>query len=907
MKLSVKYQNNGILFSILDTPHSTFPLDQSVRHAVNTEDWEKLNAAEQLWYDGLLEYQEESQNYLLPTQSYFFLDDECKTALQLPPESAKLHMTEIGNIGRHDYKIEWDLLINSRPGGRKTRAGNIVTCAGRTYALNESQFQLVEWIDSGPASDQKETRARYQAKAVFLAKRAGVTLERFTKQREFHFSEDADYTLSSPSAQEIKFSPILPDLPASVRDNMPSKLSPVTHFLGTDKKQTTVFVSDRAREKYNQIAQFPELRGTQVPQFLDDPVSILPENFDFHADEFAERVKGLKIRTSTAVPYVNIDPDPNKPGWFNVDTGLTLRNTKDPDAPDTPCNSPELLALMEQAGSAGEKYVYYQDQWVKIPENLVSNFRRAEKELMDRCGRSASEAQLRLILDIYDNLNGVEYNEDLLAFRKLSEEDILAYRIPECFQGSLFPYQSDGYGFMRAHYETNTGVLLADDMGLGKTVQIIAFLSHLFSIDHLSTALLVMPKSLIENWHRELSKFLPAARRIYIHQGSSRYRFHEAVSQYDIVLTTYQTLARDQAMLGRIQWSCVICDEVQMIKNFKTVTANAVKGMNTKCRIAVTGTPVENRLSELWSIADFAQPGLLDSYQKFWKTFEKPISTGQDTNGELTNLLIQTLSPIFLRRTKEDVLADKLPVKQEHSIQLGMDCATKGLYQSIIDEVTNSDEQGMVLSAIQKLLMLCSHPRLVTGVGDILPSTPNLIRESPKLQWAVEILREIFRNGEKVILFTKFKRMQSILRRVILDEFGIDAEIINGEVTGNRLDVVKRFSDISGAGALILSPRAAGVGLTITAANHVIHYTREWNPAVENQATDRVYRIGQEKPVSVYYPILTAADFLCADEKLDQLLTSKRNLMQRVIIPADLTIRLNEFGDVLSVKVPDPS
>ena len=201
--------------------------------------------------------------------------------------------------------------------------------------------------------------------------------------------------------------------------------------------------------------------------------------------------------------------------------------------------------------------------------------------------------------------------------------------------------------------------------------------------------------------------------------------------------------------------------------------------------------------------------------------------------------------------------------------------------------------------------MLCSHPRLITGVGDILPPTPNLIRESPKLQWTVEILREIFGKGEKVILFTKFKRMQSILRRVILDEFGINAEIINGEVTGNRLDVVNRFSNISGAGALILSPRAAGVGLTITAANHVIHYTREWNPAVENQATDRVYRIGQEKPVSVYYPILTADDFLCADEKLDQLLSSKRELMRRVIIPANLTISLEEFGDVLSVNQMD--
>jgi len=303
-------------------------------------------------------------------------------------------------------------------------------------------------------------------------------------------------------------------------------------------------------------------------------------------------------------------------------------------------------------------------------------------------------------------------------------------------------------------------------------------------------------------------------------------------------------------------------------------------------------------LSELWSIVDFVQPGLLDGYKTFKQTYETPISINSEDKDCLVDKLVTQLNPIFIRRTKEDVLSDALPKKEELVVPIEIDYASENFYRMIISDI--GSEKQMILATITKLLMLCSHPKLVAG-GDILEGANELIETSPKLAWTVETLDKIFQKNEKVIIFTKYTKMQAILRYVIYEKFGIDAKIINGDVTGNRAGMVDDFSRIQGASVLILSPRAAGVGLTITAANHVIHYTREWNPAVENQATDRAYRIGQNKPVTVYYPIIRASDFTTVEERLDELLASKRELMKSVIVPANLEIKIDEFADVLKI------
>ena len=459
-------------------------------------------------------------------------------------------------------------------------------------------------------------------------------------------------------------------------------------------------------------------------------------------------------------------------------------------------------------------------------------------------------------------------------------------------------YQVQGYSFIRGHYEAGTGVLLADDMGLGKTVQIISFLSYLFDENQLSPALLVMPLSLIENWCSEMRKFLPAVAHIYVHQGNHRYRSPELIENNEVVMTSYETLARDQELLGRIRWSCVVCDEVQKVKNFHTLAASAVKGMNTSFRIAVTGTPVENRLSELWSIVDFVQPGLLGSYKVFRKTYEAPIQKGAPEKEERVKELIDEIAPVFLRRKKEDVLAGQIPEKTDEIYPIAMCSPQRELYCKILRD-REEEEKNCALGTIQKLMMLCSHPRLITKEMYNTASASALEKESPKLAWTMEQLHEIKRKKEKVIIFTRYLAMQSILRQAIFEEFKIDAPIINGQIKDNRLSIIHQFEASKGFNIMILSPKAAGVGLNIVAANHVIHYTREWNPAIENQATDRAYRIGQTKPVFVYYPVMECPQFSTVEERLNDLLKDKREIMKNVIIPTDLEVTAEDFYDLL--------
>ena len=321
--------------------------------------------------------------------------------------------------------------------------------------------------------------------------------------------------------------------------------------------------------------------------------------------------------------------------------------------------------------------------------------------------------------------------------------------------------------------------------------------------------------------------------------------------------------------------------------------------MNTLCRIAVTGTPVENRLCELWSIVDFVQPGMLGSYRDFRANFETPIQRQTPDREARIDALVEKISPIFLRRRKDDVLADQLQPKTEQSFLMELSPAQLALYQKLVKELQLTEE-NIALGTIQKLMMLCCHPRLVTRQATHTAKASELMREAPKLAWTIAQLKAIRKQKEKAIIFTRYIGMQALLRQAIFEEFHINAQIINGSVKGSRVQMIRDFSQTPGFDVMILSPRAAGVGLNIVAANHVIHYSREWNPAVENQATDRAYRIGQTKPVHVYYPIMEGEQFETVEERLDVLLRDKRELMKSVIIPTDLEIQAEAFSDLFS-------
>ena len=519
----------------------------------------------------------------------------------------------------------------------------------------------------------------------------------------------------------------------------------------------------------------------------------------------------------------------------------------------------------------------------------------------------ASQIQLQTA-DNIEELNYVDAQTELLRsrFERLGA--------PKLLDGELYSYQEQGYAWLRAILDNSAervGGLLADDMGLGKTIQIIALVCHLQETQSLSPSLFVVPKSVIPNWRRELEKFCQARLLVVEHTGSSRARSHRLLERADIILTTYQTMARDQVMLGQLNLNLLVLDEAQLIKNYTTKRACAARAMNARRRIALTATPVENNLDELWAILDFAQPGLLGTLTEFRTNFATPLeraAADNDASEDVARQLIARMDQHYLRRTKMQVLSDVLPAKHIHICELEM----TALQQETYDRVRKhySGVVGGTLACIRAMLDVCAHPfamhegaldalEMPRDLGKVIDDERKLVDSSAKMKWLVSQLEHIRSLGEKVIVFATQRRVQTMLRAVCEQKFGCFPAVINGDVSAQgRQDQIDAFGRQRGFDVIILSPQAAGVGLNVTAANHVIHFAREWNPAKENQATDRAYRIGQTSPVHVYLPIVMLDGRDSIDVRLHQLLESKQRLATQVIRPTtDISVKWKELEE----------
>nr|HPL68033.1 DEAD/DEAH box helicase [Smithellaceae bacterium] len=415
----------------------------------------------------------------------------------------------------------------------------------------------------------------------------------------------------------------------------------------------------------------------------------------------------------------------------------------------------------------------------------------------------------------------------------------------------------------------------------GKTIQVIAHILQLKNLGSYGPHLIVVPKTLLENWVREINKFSNKLLSVLLYDSSHRRLDPDDIDGFDIVLTTYETLRRDQARLATIDWNMVVCDEAQYAKNPTAQRTCAVKALKSRHRAALTGTPVENGLIEFWCIMDFVQPGLLGSWADFRTKYERPIvDSGTEEREIIINKLLEEIRGHYLRRLKKEILKD-LPPKIVNHHQVPLDDKQLQLYREIARQ-GRSGGKGAALAAIQKLLILCASPwgTSYTGRDDQVECS------FPKLNETLSILEKIRPLGEKAIIFTDFKAVQRMLQSAIRNRFGLWPDIINGELNTNRQAVIDVFSKKQGFNVIVLGHQVAGVGLNITAANHVIHYTRPWNPAKEMQATDRTHRIGQTKPVYIYYPIIIDDRFKTVEERLDELIRSKEDLARDVLRPS---------------------
>jgi SNF2 family DNA or RNA helicase len=454
---------------------------------------------------------------------------------------------------------------------------------------------------------------------------------------------------------------------------------------------------------------------------------------------------------------------------------------------------------------------------------------------------------------------------------------------PPDFVGELRPYQRRGIGWLAYLRSLGIGACLADDMGLGKTVQSIALLLHMRAQQKEHTAaLLICPTSVVANWRREVERFAPTL-RVLVHHGGTRFMGDEFLQQtatYDLIITSYGTARRDVEFLTRLTWGDLILDEAQNIKNPTAKQTQAVLQLPAHNRIALTGTPVENRLSELWSIMEFLNPGYLEQYELFRRRYILPIERYNDEDQAAE--LRKVVQPFLLRRLKSDpaIIAD-LPEKNEMVVYCSLTQEQANLYEKVVSETLTLLDQsegiqrrGLVLGLLTKLKQICNHP------AHYLKQEGPLVGRSSKLNRLTEMLEEVLAVGDSALVFTQFVEMGELLQRHIIETFKAETLFLHGRTPANQRErMVMAFQEAEAPTIFILSLRAGGAGLNLTRANHVFHFDRWWNPAVESQATDRAFRIGQRRDVQVHKFVVAGT----LEEHINQLLEDKKTLSEVVV------------------------
>lgn len=464
-------------------------------------------------------------------------------------------------------------------------------------------------------------------------------------------------------------------------------------------------------------------------------------------------------------------------------------------------------------------------------------------------------------------VDGQGWLADLLTGRASSTLELIDP--PPSFGTELRPYQRTGLSWLAFLDALGLGALLADDMGLGKTVQVLALEAYLRARGTRPPTLIVCPLSVLGNWRREIERFTPVL-SVSVHHGATR----TPNPSTDLVLTTYQVAARDVGMLAATEWDRIVLDEAQHVKNATGLTARALRRIPARHRVALTGTPVENRLTELWSIADFLNPGILGPASIFRARYSVPVERFADPDAAAR--LRRATRPFLLRRVKTDraVIAD-LPRKLERRQWCNLTAEQASLYRAVVDEMlqkmrerhAGARHKGLVLSAITKLKQVCNHPAHLLGDG-----TP-LAGRSGKLDRLEEVLANALADGDRALVFTQYARFGAMLAPYLSGRLGLPVSFLHGGTArGARDELVASFQASTGPGVMLLSVKAGGTGLNLTSANHVVHLDRWWNPAVESQATDRAFRIGQDRDVQVH-------TFVCVgtvEERIDAVMSDKR-------------------------------
>jgi hypothetical protein len=658
----------------------------------------------------------------------------------------------------------------------------------------------------------------------------------------------------------------------------------------------------------------------------------------YDLSNYSARVEGIANEKPYYSPFIaKSDAEPWAPETVQYGITFTPKGETEPVA--IPLNESTLKQLREKVTEArAGKLTEFEwtalspkpipvseaDRVLKVLDEALGDLNAGTFEPTQHAGTDTAP-QRRPALIIKANIQSIDYEE-------ARKEVLRDYsKIPALPTGlkpdkKLKDHQKEGVAWLQHLLRSPTycrGALLADDMGLGKTLQILATLARAFEDrPDLAPALVVAPVSLLENWKEEIENFFQrgaipiltaygddlAPLRLPREAVDAQLRAEGLVrflrpnwrGTARVVLTTYETLRDLEFSFASEKWSVMVCDEAQRIKNPNALVTRAAKKQNVEFKIACTGTPVENSLADLWCLFDFVQPGLLGALNDFATRYRRPIEARTDDEKARVDELRAKIAPQVLRRLKRDVATD-LPRKitVESCRRLPLSTQQRALYARAVELFKRRGQPGVpfknALGLLHYLRLLCTDPKRHGLTAFVPEALVDYRARSPKLDWLLQALTDIKAKHEKAILFCEFREVQRMLRHYVEAVFGFAPHIINGDTpaaarhASSRQKQIKAFQAKPGFGVLILSPVAVGFGVNIQGANHVIHFSRTWNPAKEDQATDRAYRIGQTRDVFVYYPVVTAADFTTFDVRLDQLLEHKRRLAEDM---------LNGSGDI---------
>ena len=944
----LKYNcNNNFSFYFLDQSGNKIPVSNWAE--LQSEFLSELAILNELRDNGLADCTEYS--YEVDSLEILKLSDIDKQILDLPNSYPyEIYIESDGELSKNTFKFKYDFYDFSPNGTRLNtkRNGTIIHVDDTPYLLSENQFKICAAIEEfNNLNDSQKGNVinlKKLSELKTLSKESGLTLELFLSNQELFIPEKIKIDIEFNNGSLGIFPTVDITNPVGFTNTFDrfSAVKVVYPIPGNNRKTTRVVLSENLKSELEKIKSIRNISDREsIQEIIEHPELFFnDEEVDFTVF-YSDRVKEIGVYSPKFYPFAS----PYKSQWI---PGIVIKD-KVLGEKRIYFKSPERLSdFIEQKEKAvNEQKQTVQWEGTEIPiedaekfiKNAIKQFENPNKPVRKEKDTDHEVLIIKENAELTEFSNGNELPENLKHN---------FYEIPNLENSiSLMEHQKEGISWLQSLFKENfAGGLLADDMGLGKTLQLLYFIE--WHCQHCSVNkpyLIVAPVSLLENWENEYQKFFSSQNlpllRLYGSVSLTKENNHNQNQQdakrlqfKQIILTNYETVRSYQISLGLVDFAIIALDEAQKIKTPGTQITNASKALKADFKIAMTGTPVENTLVDIWCLMDFAVPGLLGNAKDFAKEYQTPLSDENTDVIALTEKLRNNIGVFIKRRLKIHVAQD-LPTKHDNEFsrkQKVMPLVQLERYKQEIEIANNSELEGVakrnqILKSLWAVRDISDHPFLLES--QILNFTSEeLISSSSKLQTTIGILADIISKNEKAIIFADRRETQKMLQKIVYDTFGIFTSIINGDTPAtkqlegksklSRQQTVDRFQSEEGFNVIIMSPIAAGVGLNVTKANHIIHYTRHWNPAKEEQATDRAYRIGQKKDVFVYYPMAIFPEEMkdesgnrlkSFDEILDTLLNNKKALASNILFPTEQAeITPDElFGNIFGTKTETKS